>query len=59
MTTARPAAVKIDATYDPVAKRYKGDCPLCGYFAARAKRAAALHVLSQHVAYEHGREVRV
>ena len=49
--------IKIDAAYDPVVKRWKATCSECGYFAARAKREAAVHALAQHVAYEHEAEV--
>lgn len=37
--------------------RWRSTCPVCGYFSVRAKREAAVHVVSQHVAYEHGLEV--
>jgi hypothetical protein len=49
--------VKLETAYDPVVRRYRSTCPLCGYVAVRAKREAAEHITSQHVAYEHGREV--
>ena len=51
-----PKKIKRDAVYDPVTKRYKATCPECGYFAARAKREAALWALDQHIAYEHEAE---
>ena len=38
--------------YDPVLRRYRATCG-CGYEAVRAKREAAEHVLSQHIAYQH------
>lgn len=47
---------RLDATYDPVVKRYRATCPTCGYVAVRAKREAAIHVLSQHVTYTHDSE---
>lgn len=51
--------VKIEVSYDPVVKRFKAHCPECGYFAARAKREAAVHATAQHVAYTHdGVEVK-
>lgn len=49
--------VKIDASYDPVVKRYRAQCPDCPFAAVRAKREAALHALSQHVVYQHDKEV--
>lgn len=45
--------LKLDAKYDPVIGRYVAQCPHCLYFAVRAKSEAAIHVLSQHVAYTH------
>lgn len=48
---------KLDAVFDPVVKRYRATCPVCGYFAVRAKREAAIHVLAQHVAYTHDGKV--
>jgi hypothetical protein len=49
--------VQIDAVYDPVVKRYRAPCPICGYVAVRAKRDAALWHLSQHVVHVHDAEV--
>ena len=51
-------ALTIDAQYDPVVRRYRAECPVCGYAAVRAKRDAALHVLAQHVVYAHERAVK-
>lgn len=48
--------MKAKAVYDPVIKRYRATCPICGYAAVRAKWEAAEHVLSQHLAYEHEAE---
>lgn len=47
------AKVKIETTYDPVIKRYRGTCPVCGYVAVRAKREAAQHAAEQHATYAH------
>lgn len=44
---------KIEATYDPALARYRVHCPLCDHFAVRAKKEAAIHVISQHLAYVH------
>jgi hypothetical protein len=49
--------VKIDVVYVPVTKRYQATCPECGKFYVRAKREAALHNLSLHLAYDHDAEV--
>lgn len=48
MKTKNPAA-----EYDPVVKRYRATCPVCGYVAIRAKREAAEHVRDQHTTYTH------
>lgn len=42
-----------EAVYDPVLKRYRATCPHCGYVSVRAKREAAEHNLSTHLAYQH------
>lgn len=47
---------KVEIVYDPVVKRWKATCPHCGRIVARAKREAAEHNMSQHLAYEHGVE---
>jgi len=44
---------KLDTVYDPVIGRWRSTCPVCGFVAVRAKREAAEHVASQHLAYEH------
>jgi hypothetical protein len=49
--------VTISAAWSSQARRHISECPLCGYSVSRSKREAALHVMSQHVTYEHGREV--
>jgi len=47
--------VTLEAQYDPVIKRYRATCPECDYVAVRAKREAAIHAMSLHVAYSHDR----
>ena len=47
---------KFELTYDRVADRWKAYCPHCGKIFARAKREAAEHVMTQHLAYEHGEQ---
>lgn len=50
--------VDVRSAYDPVIKRYRSTCPECGYAAVRAKSEAAEHAVAQHVAYQHGLEVK-
>lgn len=45
--------VKPVMQYDPVVKRWRAECPVCGYVAVRAKSEAAEHVCSQHIGYTH------
>ena len=47
-----------DVSFDPVLRRYRATCPTCGYVAVRAKREAAVHVLSQHLAYADHKEAK-
>lgn len=55
------AAVKVEvwptrAPGKPI--RWRGECPLCAYAAERAEREAAIRRISEHVVYDHGREVK-
>ena len=46
----------LGTTYDAEARRHRAACPFCDYAVVRAKKEAALHVLAQHVIYEHEHE---
>jgi hypothetical protein len=48
MTTA-----KVEAYRDPVAKRWKTECPHCGKIIARSKLEATEHAMTVHRVYEH------
>jgi hypothetical protein len=48
---------KPDALYDPVLKRYRATCELCGFVAVRAQRESAIWNLQQHYAYNHEHEL--
>lgn len=49
------ATAKVEAYWDPVAKRWKTECPHshCGKIIARSKRETAVHAMTVHRIYTH------